>query len=288
MRLKPNRARARKTAGPGRLPRASYYQGKAEPSRSPFAKKTSSAKSQSDFLSKAIDVSVIGAVTFCLVYSLIVRAEPKLTVDSQAYNPASAYQATARAAMGGLINRNKITFNEQAVAESLQKEYPEISNVSVGLPLVAQNPAVQLNIAAPAFLFNSGGAVYIVSEDGVAVGPASRFPSIKNLPEVVDQSGFKLMPGTRILGSDNVSFIAQVVAQAKKAKVPLASLTLPPRAQELDLRTSDRPYYVKFYLGGDPLTQTGQFLAARKQFDEKKEQPADYLDVRVVGKIFYR
>jgi hypothetical protein len=70
--------------------------------------------------------------------------------------------------------------------------------------------------------------------------------------------------------------------------VSVSSLTLPKTAQELDLRTKDRPYYVKFYLGGDALLQAGQFLATRRQFDTSNTQPAEYLDVRVEGKIFYK
>jgi len=41
-------------------------------------------------------------------------------------------------------------------------------------------------------------------------------------------------------------------------------------------------------MGGDALVQTGQFLAARKEFDISKKQPPEYLDVRVSGKIFYK
>jgi hypothetical protein len=61
---------------------------------------------------------------------------------------------------------------------------------------------------------------------------------------------------------------------------------LPPSAQEIDLYTSDKSYLTKFYLGGDVLQQSGQFLAARNHFKEIGEDPATYLDVRVQGKIF--
>jgi hypothetical protein len=63
---------------------------------------------------------------------------------------------------------------------------------------------------------------------------------------------------------------------------------LPSTAEELDIHTPDRPYYVKFYLAGDALLQTGQYLASRHQFDTTNSQPAEYLDVRIPGKIFYK
>jgi hypothetical protein len=77
------------------------------------------------------------------------------------------------------------------------------------------------------------------------------------------------------------------LAQTRRAGVPIKSLTFPPLAQELDLATEDQPYFVKFYLGGDPLVQAGTFLAARHQFSSGVK-PSVYLDVRVPGKIFYK
>jgi len=90
------------------------------------------------------------------------------------------------------------------------------------------------------------------------------------------------------VSASSAKFINTVIAQSKRANVPIVSFVLPNTAQEVDLRTSDKPYYVKFYLGGDALIQTGQFLAARHQFDATNSQPSEYLDVRVAGKIFYR
>jgi hypothetical protein len=108
------------------------------------------------------------------------------------------------------------------------------------------------------------------------------------LTEVTDQSGFSANAGQQVMSADSVKFVNALVAQLKHANVPISEIILPPLAQELNLKISDRPYYVKFYLGGDVLQQTGQFLATRKQFSQTNTQPAEYLDVRVPGKIFYK
>src|SRR5207302_459575 len=101
-----------------------------------------------------------------------------------------------------------------------------------------------------------------------------------------DQSGFKTQAGQPALSSQAVNFIKNIITQCHGAKVPVASLTLPKTAQELDFKAADRPYFVKFYLGGDPVLETGQFLAARHRFDQTG-QPTSYLDVRVNGKIYF-
>ena len=128
----------------------------------------------------------------------------------------------------------------------------------------------------------------VVDSKGTVIGPSADFPSVKDLPLISDETGFETVVGRSVLSRSDIDFITTVIAQARAAKVPIASLALPKLAQELDLRTTDRKYFVKFYLGGDALTQSGQFLAARQKFDSTKKQPNQYLDVRISGKIFFR
>jgi hypothetical protein len=90
------------------------------------------------------------------------------------------------------------------------------------------------------------------------------------------------------LSAIDIAFIKAILVHCAKTGIKVDSLTLPTIAQEVDLRTKDRPYFVKFYLGGDSATQIGQFLAARHNFDQTGSQPGEYLDVRVNGKIFYK
>jgi hypothetical protein len=147
---------------------------------------------------------------------------------------------------------------------------------------------VHLNIAAPSFFLISGGRIYVVDAAGYVVAGASSLPNVKNLTQVTDQSGFKVALGQPAMSSANVTFINTLLAELKYANVSISSLTLPLQAQELDLRTTDHGYYIKFFLGGDVLQETGQFLATRHNFATTNTQPSEYLDVRVPGKIYYK
>jgi len=197
-------------------------------------------------------------------------------------------------ALKGLKNRNKLTFDKKGLTTELKQQFPEISNVTVELPLFGQVPSIRLSIAKPSLVLKGAegtiGAAerLIVDAKGTLIGSQQNFPSVKDLPLITDETGFVANIGQPILSLSDVSFILNVLAQAEKAKVPIASLTLPKLAQELDLRTSDRNYFVKLYLGGDALLQAGQFLAARAQFDKQNSQPSQYLDVRVPGKIYFK
>lgn len=284
----PRRSAARQAAPPA----TKYYRaGSITDKSSPFeTKKLQPKKSRRSrkLLLGAADSLVLLALGFGLVYSLIVRPDPKISASSTVYRSPAIYRQAAIKQFQIFKNRNKITLDDQTITKNLQTMFPEIASGSVELPLFGETPIVHLNIAAPSFFLNSGSNLYVVDAEGYVVGKSTDLPGIKNLLTLSDQSGFSAKIGRQAMSSANVSFINTVVAEAKRAKVPISSLTLPALAQELDLRTSDRGYYVKFFLGGDVLQETGQFLAARHNFDQSGNQPGQYLDVRVPGKIYYK
>jgi hypothetical protein len=261
----------------------------AASSESPFLKKEAPVASRlSRFFARFIDGVLILLLTAVLLYSLFVNNNPKVDLSSEVYHPAGVYQGAAQKILSSLKNRNKVTLSEQSIVNSMQKEFPEISNATVELPVMSETPVIHITIAQPSFILKNGGNSYIVSSDGVAIAYNGQIASTKNLTEVTDQSGFSANAGQQVMSADSVKFVNALVAQLKHANVPISQIILPPLAQELNLKTSDRPYYIKFYLGGDVLQQTGQFLATRKQFSQSNIQPAEYLDVRVPGKVFYK
>lgn len=234
------------------------------------------------------DVILLAILLITLVYSLLLRPNPQIKVDYSPYHSATDYRSEIAPLFKGFKNSNKLTFDETSVVNAIQRKFPEVHSARIELPFFSEQPVVWLNISAPAFkLVNDQGSL-LVDDQGTAVARSVEFPNIKNQIAVQDQTGFKVAAGQQVLSSDGVSLINIVIAQSKQAHVPIASLILPPRAQELDLKTSDQPYFVKFYLGGDGLTQMGQFLAARHQFAKTGKTPGQYLDVRVQGKIFYK
>ncbi len=269
-----------------------YYRSGTPPDKSPFQR--ASQQKRRGFLTKALDWLVIIIIAAGIVYSLLLRPDPIMAVNSKAYRSTDTYRQATAKTLASLKNRNKLTFDENGLSSALKQKFPEISNVSVDLPLFGQVPTIHITVAQPSLILKaaegspSQSEHFIIDAKGVVAGPQSSYPTIKGLPLITDETGFKAQVGRSVLSLSDVNFILTIVAQAKKAGVPIASLSLPKLAQELDLRTTDRAYFVKFYLGGDGLTQSGQFLAARQQFDQTNMQPHQYLDVRVTGKIYYQ
>lgn len=281
------RNRNRAVESTSRVPLTNYYRGEPK-SSSPFQKKLPTTRLWHDRLAKLIDILIILVVVFCAIYSLSVKPDPKVIASSNLYHSTSAYVIASKQYMSSFKDHNKLTFNQTGLVNRLQSQFPEIASASVELPLFGQRPIVRLNIATPKFILENQGTRYVVADNGVVVAEAMNFADDDSLPTVADQSGFSAQVGEAVLGANQVNFINQVVLQCQRAKVPISSLSLPAQAQELDLKTQDQHYQVKFYLGGDPLVETGQFLAARAQFARDHHSPSKYLDVRIAGKIFYK
>jgi hypothetical protein len=282
--------RFRNSAKGSKTPLTFYRSAKPEPeTASPFKKKQSKPRSRaSKFFVGLFNILVLVVLLALFMYSLIIRPSAKAEVNSQLFHTQSEYQTAANKILSGVKYSNKITFSEKSVIAKMQEQFPEITSMRVELPIFTQNPILHLKIASPTFTIKSNGQSYIVDSDGVAVAKSGDFVGSNKLVGIEDQSGFKIESGKQVLSAGSVKFINTIIKQCEHANVKISSLILPSKAQELHLRTADKPYYIKFYLGGDAQLQTGQFLASRHQFDAGDPQPGEYLDVRVPGKIFYK
>lgn len=235
-----------------------------------------------------LDIVVIIVLLTALGYSLLISSSPRVLVNNQAFHNTSDYQSYALQIFSQLKNRNKVTFDDGSVSAAFQRKFPEVTAVSTELPIFSERPTLRITVAQASLRLKSGANNYIIDSQGIIVGSAAGLTGSQSLPQIVDQSGYHAGLNQPILNASAVRFIRTVATQLKAARVPVSSLTLPPIAQELDLRTADKSYYVKFYLGGDALTETGQFLATRHHFSDIDQPPSEYLDVRIAGKVFYK
>jgi hypothetical protein len=206
----------------------------------------------------------------------------------------AVYQAAANQLFAGSIwNRNKITVNTARINQEMLKQFPELSSVSVTLPLLSKRPVVYIQTAQPALILATQDGSYIIDTSGKALLRAGSLPagSQLTLPLVTDQSGLKVSINRQALSSDNVSFIQTVVAQLAARHFSVASAVLPVGTSELDVHLDGQPYTVKFNLqsgAGDARQQAGTFLATQAKLQSQNITPSQYIDVRVDGRAYYK
>ena len=190
-----------------------------------------------------------------------------------------------------LANHNKLTLDSSGIAAKLAQQFPELADVSVQTPLFGHQVQIYITSATASLILDTlSNQAFLVASSGKVLAPADTVSKLSSLhlPTVIDQSGLPLQVGSAALPSTNVNFIQIIVAQLQAAHITLKSLTLPRGTSELDVRISGKPYYIKFNLEADADQQVGTFLSLYKYLNRQQITPAQYIDVRALGRAYYK
>lgn len=265
--------------------------------RAPVVRTTQGVKIGSFWLNRFGAIVLLAAIILSAVNVLSLSSSSKvmpMTSDptspllhSPAHYEAAAHKILATSA----LNRNKLTFDGAKLSRDLRKQFPEITSVSVTIPLVAHRPIVYIQTARPALVLAASNGTFVLSASGRALVPSTQLAGLDslNLPLVGDQSGLGVSVGKQIITSENVSFIEDVAAQLAAKNVPIAAMTLPAATSQLDVQLTGKAYSVKFNLQSNTaMQQVGTFLATKSQLEKQGTVPAKYIDVRVDGRAYYQ
>ncbi len=236
------------------------------------------------------------AVLVIVLADLVLGVNPKIQVTGAQTGqiflrtPSVYAQAAHDMLAGSVFNRNKITIDTTSVAKRMQDKFPELSGVSVALPVLGAQPTVYIQPATPRLLLAGRDGMYVLDDSGRALIAASQVPHIGTLglPTVVDQSGLAVQLGHITLSSSSVFLITEVTGQLKAKGVAFTSLVLPQGTSELDVKISGAPYTIKFNLRGDARAEVGTYLAVAGQLAKEKKVPGEYIDVRVDQRAYYK
>jgi hypothetical protein len=199
-------------------------------------------------------------------------------------------QAAAKTLQKSPLSYNKLSINTTEVRRDLLQKYPEIKNVEVELPFIGQRPIIYVEPYKPSFiLITSAGGAFLLDSTGRALATTSQIADIDTyeLMTVQDKSGHSVRLGARAIPASTVSFTDTVVKALDNANVVPDTLTLSSPYQ-LEVKLSGDKYFTKFNTQGDPLEQAGTLLATRGRLAKDKVTPAEYIDVRVPGRAYYK
>lgn len=228
-------------------------------------------------------------------YVLTLSTTPKIRAQNGAQqelmrSPA-VYEAKAQEVLrSSLGNRLKMTINTHAIEKAMETEFPELETVAVILPLMGNQPTIELKAAAPSLLVKADHGDYILNQSGVAVMRVSDAADVKSLDllSVQDESTLDITPGKGVLTPAETTFIMIVGAQLRQKKLEIESIVLPAIPNEVRVKLARQPYYIRFHMQADPYESIGTFLATKKYLEEEKIIPSRYIDVRAEGRAYYR
>lgn len=236
-------------------------------------------------------IVIIGSV----LYSSLLDSNPRVMVSASAsgqslQRPTGVYQNYIQERLDeSLWNKNKLTLDTRSVVSDLQKQFPEVSQAIVTVPILGHRPVVRIAVSSPAFVLATQHGAYYINDSGVPLVRVSEVQNqLRDLQTVTDETGLPITTGTQILPTKTVDFISTVIGQLKATDTAVDSITLPLSANELHVRITGQPYVVRFNTSGDARVQVGTFLAVKKRLEGSKEIPKEYIDVRVDERAYYK
>jgi hypothetical protein len=237
-------------------------------------------------------VAAIASAVNVLTLSTSAKVMTLTTTYNRSFlRPTKVYEAAASQQLQHSVwNHNKITIDTAKLSQQLLNQFPELSSVSVAVPLLAHRPLVYIQPAQPALVLTTRNGSFVVDTTGKALirGASPAVLNQPQLPIVNDQSGLRLQPNHQALSAASVGFIQTVTAQLAAKQFTVSGMTLPAATSELDVQLAGQPYLVKLNLQSvNPRGQAGTFLATIAQLRRQNIVPAKYVDVRVDGRAYY-
>lgn len=230
-----------------------------------------------------------------LIYASGLNTDPRVSLDKAGSTAllqnATVYEsATKDSLKASIFNRSKLLINTKNIENDLLTKFPELQTAVVTVPLASRRPIVSLRAVEPRLLLVTDEGRYIIDANGRAAKAVSddKLANELDLPIVQDQTGLKPDLGKVTLTSREVAFMSELYHQLKAKSINIESLVLPPLVNELHLQVKDQGYSVKFNLLGDARLQVGTWQALADRLSRDRINPAEYIDVRVDEKAFYK
>ncbi len=290
MKLRRNKdsLRERNTAA-GRRGVFSYYASRSNDSTSTGRAGRAPLKQRWHYLPSLFAAIAVGV---SLVYILTLDTNPKMALANTQQgvglrSPQTYQQASQKLLRASWFNRNKLTVDTGRVERELKKQFPELSEAAVTLPLLGHRPVVELAAVQSSLLLVTQTGRFIIATNGKAITAAAD-TNAKDLPIVNDSSGLSVQAGTVALPAAQISFIEALTTQFKLQKQAIQSMTLPAVPNEVQVRLNGIGYFIKFNTALDARQQVGTYLAAKQRLDSDHITPSEYMDLRVEEKAFYK
>lgn len=275
----------------------SYYQNRVIPSEdSVSATKQRESKQIKALRTKHIPtIIVLIVILLCFGYILGLSQDPRVVIVNQQdqatqslLRPIETYQKAGEEILKkSPLNKTKLLINTASVQRDVQSQFPEIAKATVSLPLINRRPVLYLQITQPVFLLRYNQDTYALDEQGRIIMKGDSTLPHSELVIIEDQNSQDPEVGKAFLPANYIKFMQEVSGQLK-ARGQTFSFILPPLANEVYIKPSDKPYFVKMTFNGDARTQAGTYIATREKLEADKITPSEYIDARVDDRAYYK
>lgn len=216
---------------------------------------------------------------------------PHISIKGTQYRSTADYQKKVEQAFGSDIrNRVKPLLQTVALENAIAEVIPEAKLVNVKSNFLGHRPEVTLITDEPLAILSQPGSVdYILSTRGrVLLSVTETTIATLELPLIQNLTGLQGKAGEQFMRPDETTSLIRLLSQyAVDRSKPLFTLTTTPH-EILAKETGRGTYSVRYLLSDTVTSQYGSLRATEKKLAEISQTPAEYIDVRLVDKAYYK
>jgi hypothetical protein len=232
-------------------------------------------------------------------YSLMLSSDPRVVIkrssDNLMVHADADYESAVDVAWNNsLLSKSKLTIRTKSIEDEITRQFGDIEDVKVSLPLLGRQAEVLIIAKSPAIIVKSSSSEsYFLDKNGYVLGSVEKSieaASLQSLPVVSDESGFDIEQGARVMSSQQVGFVRKLSAGFNQKNMTATSYSLPRSAiDQLDVKFADKQYFVKFAMSGEAEQAIGALAVINAQIGQGAVgAPGEYIDVRIPGKVFIK
>lgn len=190
---------------------------------------------------------------------------------------------TMKLLKGSWRQGNLLTMNEEDLEAQLSTTDPILKSVQVRRQFF-HAVVITATFKQPSLGWASDNQRYLLDKDGTAIGV---LPAASTLPVVNDGSNLPVKVGQQVVGSRFVSFVTGIGPGLMAQGLGVRSIDV--KDTTLDLNVATNKGYKLLMDTSRPLEdELADLKAVEGVLAAQKKAPAEYIDLRVSGKAYYK
>ena len=183
--------------------------------------------------------------------------------------------------------KNILIIRSGKIEEDLTKMQTSIKSIQVsrGIPDTLK---VQVYVRDPQIAWQTQGKTYYIDDSGIVFDLTqneSVANSINSIPLVEDTQNIAIKTGTKLVTSDFVEFTKELAKKLKDDNdITVNKLKVSETTFQLEIET-DQNFKI---IVSTTESLDNQMAALNRVLDEKKQDIKEYVDLRIIGRVYYK
>lgn len=196
--------------------------------------------------------------------------------------PESVRTKTEHALSKGILGSNLLTLRPGKVTDELYAAEPLLKDIRLERSWPSRLKVVVIE-RQPSINWVSGNQTFLLDAEGTVIGPTSEV----SLATVVDSANLPVKAGDRVAPRRFVEFVSTLGSMLAAAGVGVSGYRVPDTTSEVYAQT-DMGYIIKFDTARSATEQMMDLKSVLTTLSGLKKSPAEYIDLRVPNKAYYR